>query len=67
MLPGIPALAARRALGSRRQCGIARCDLPDAGVHGPSEHSTLGAADHPGCPVRTTIRGYMIGFAKRCF
>ena len=28
---------------------------------------TLGAADHPGAPVRTTIDGYMIGFSKRSF
>jgi len=28
---------------------------------------TLGAADHPDRPVRTTIDGYMIGFAKRSF
>jgi 4,5-DOPA dioxygenase extradiol len=28
---------------------------------------TLGAADDPGAPVRTTIDGYMIGFAKRSF
>lgn len=32
MLPGIPALVARRALGSRRQRGGTRSDLPDAGV-----------------------------------
>jgi len=28
---------------------------------------TLGAADRPDQPVRTTIDGYMIGFAKRSF
>lgn len=28
---------------------------------------TLGAADEPDRPVRTTIDGYMIGFAKRSF
>ncbi len=28
---------------------------------------TLGAADRPDLPVRTTIDGYMIGFAKRSF
>jgi len=28
---------------------------------------TLGAADRPDGPVRTTIDGYMIGFSKRSF
>jgi 4,5-DOPA dioxygenase extradiol len=28
---------------------------------------TLGAGDDPGRPVRTTIDGYMMGFAKRSF
>ncbi|GAA1591251.1 dioxygenase family protein [Actinoplanes couchii] len=28
---------------------------------------TLGAADRPDAPVRTTIDGYMIGFSKRSF